>query len=79
MDKRTVIFESLPKENIFLRAYRSIFKRPRENEHIHLSLNGRLLIIKRGVIVEIPMSYLCVADSVPKEWTDKWKYNYKIV
>lgn len=57
-----VMFETLPKESIFIRAYRRLFGKPRENEHVRLTVNGITKIIKRGVPVKLHPVYLELAD-----------------
>jgi len=49
-----VIFESLPPESYLKRLWRKIVKKPRRDENVCVSCNGRTLIIKRGVVVDVP-------------------------
>lgn len=82
MDKKVkVIFEPLPKEGIFVRIYRKIFKKPRFNEYVRVGLNGKMMSIKRGVEVEIKSIYLTIIDKAPLKdiYGRELKYKYKIV
>jgi len=49
-----VMFEPLPKESLRARIFRVFARKHREQEHIHLSMNGHNLVIKRGVAVDVP-------------------------
>lgn len=69
-----VIFEKLPKEKLILRIKRWFFKNPRDNELIRLSMNGRNLIIKRGIPINIHVRFLALAQMAQKEM--KYRYRY---
>lgn len=74
-----VIFETLPKESLFIKIYRGVFRKPREGEDVRLTLNGNTKIIKRGVQVELSPSYLEIADSANEYYGSPLKYGYTIV
>lgn len=66
-----VIFETLPPESFYKWVMRKLFRIRRTAERIVVGMNGKTLVIKRGVVVDVPDWVPEIASHAPKSM----KYN----
>ena len=66
-----VIFEPLEREKWWVRLQRYITNNTRDNEHIRLTMNGSPVVIKRGIVVDVPSWVPKLALKAP----ERLKYN----
>ena len=66
-----VIFEPLPKESLWIRLWRAFTYSYREYKCICISMNEQELIIKRGVVIDVPKWVPEVSSRAPQHM----KYN----
>lgn len=57
-----VVFDELPREGFLAQVWRRVWRRQRRYEDVVLSLNGNILVIKRGVPVWLMPHWLELAD-----------------
>lgn len=71
-----VIFDSLPKEPFWEKWIRRLIKRKlRRYESVRVGLNMQILVIARGIPVDVPDWVPMIASKAPKEA----KYGYDIL
>ena len=75
----SVIFETLPDEPAWERFLRFVLKARRRGEDVVLGYNGDLLVIKRGVIVELPFRYVRLLYSVGETLLARQRHRFGLV
>lgn len=74
-DKKVrVKFSPLPREKFLERLKRIISRKHRKHEFIRFSINGKAIVIKRNVWINISVPYLALAKKVPQEWNYQYEY-----